>query len=163
MKHLCQGDGYFGECPACDEEERKAKDEAKKWENQKFFCNACGKKCLISNKYGGFSGWRTCSKKCHEEIEMRCVANNIRQDYEPWTHEMKTKCQFCQGEGGRTGGHHDAAFYACIYCEGSGKKKWDKCRNCDKFGEIGSVFLGTAAKCPICKGEKRIPFKEEKK
>lgn len=89
-RHTCEkADGYFDSCPECDEEERIEKEEAKKWQNQKFFCNACGKECLINDKYGGFRHWRTCGKKCYNEIEMRAISHNIRKDYEPWSTKEK--------------------------------------------------------------------------
>ena len=86
IRHTCEkADGYFGHCPECEAEASLALEQTKKWQNQKFFCNGCGKEHLISEKYGGFSGWRTCSKRCHEEINIRDIANNIRKDYQPWS------------------------------------------------------------------------------
>lgn len=63
-----------------------------------------------------------------------------------------SKCSYCGGEGWKVAGHYDAFHYDCRFCEGTGVAKFKKCKNCNKYGEVGSTFLGTVEKCENCDG-----------
>ncbi len=70
----------------------------------------------------------------------------------------KGNCSDCAGDGYKTSGHHDQWTSTCRYCEGTGTRKWERCRNCNKFGEIDAPELGflCSKKCPVCQGTKRL-------
>ena len=75
-------------------------------------------------------------------------------------------CPYCQGEGGRCRGHYDAFWAECSFCEKTGKAKFRKCRNCNKYGEVYTkatkdLPLGGTAACPDCKGSAMVPMTPE--
>ncbi len=75
----------------------------------------------------------------------------------------KGDCSECQGEGHNTSGHYDQYVSVCRYCEGTRNKKWDRCRNCNKYGQINDEemlpdFTFRKKICPICEGKKTLPL-----
>jgi hypothetical protein len=74
-----------------------------------------------------------------------------------------TTCRECNGEGGECYGHYDQGWATCRYCEGTGSAKWDRCRACNKFGEVPdhSKDMWGCKPCPDCKGKKTIPFTKD--